>query len=378
MGLYLHIPFCARRCVYCDFYFVTTSRDDDAFTEALCAEISRCAERYDAPPLETIYFGGGTPSLLAPRHLARILDAVHARFDASAVEEVTLELNPDDVRLADLRALRALGIDRLSIGVQSFFEEDLRWMNRSHSAAEAARIVPMARAAGFDNFSVDLIFGLPEQPAERWTANLALARRLAVPHLSTYGLTIEPKTPLGNRVRRGLTTPASEEQVAARYQETMDTLRAGGYAHYEISSFARPGREARHNARYWQHADYLGLGPSAHSFRWESGGARRWANVRSLRRWQEALSEGRLPVTDDETLAPETLADEYVLLRLRTADGLDLDRLRTRYGRDLCAEQPDALARLEAEGYLCTTHRTVRLTDKGKLTADAVTAALLS
>ncbi len=382
-SLYLHIPFCARRCVYCDFYFVTTRQDHDAFVEALCTEIGLYAERYARAPLETIYFGGGTPSLLAPRHVERILEAARAGFDTSALEEVTLELNPGDVALDDLRALRRLGIDRLSVGLQSFFEEDLRWMNRSHTAAEAVRIVPMARAAGFDNFSVDLIFGLPEQPAERWAANLDLTLRLEPPHVSTYGLTVESKTPLGKHVRRGLTAPASEDAMAERYQTTMDVLRGAGYEHYEISSFARAGPRsggwrARHNARYWQHAGYLGLGPSAHSFWWDDGGARRWANAGSLRRYQEALSEGRLPAREEETLRAEALADEHVLLRLRTSDGLDLGRLRTCYGRDLRRTHAGALDRLQREGLATLAEGRLRLTDRGKHTADAVAALLLS
>ncbi len=391
-GLYVHIPFCQQRCVYCDFYFVTTQRDHAAFTQALCTELSVYAQVYESPRLETIYFGGGTPSLLAPEALERILMTIRRRYDAFAVTETTLELNPGDAGLGYLRDLRALGVDRLSIGVQSFYEDDLRWMNRSHSAEEAAEIVPLARRAGFENFSVDLIFGLPEQPMERWQANLQKAADLGVPHLSTYGLTVEEKTPLGKRVRRGLTTPAPEEAMERRYRFTMDYLREKGYEHYEISSFAQPDRRAVHNQRYWSHANYLGAGPSAHGFWWEAEpmgngaspaadgrpNAQRWSNVRNLRRY-EALLEGRhLPLDVREPLSLQTLAEEHVLLRLRTSDGLDLAHLKSRYGLDLRAEKPDALARLEADGFVSRAPDDhLRLTDRGKLVCDAVTAALL-
>lgn len=377
-GLYLHIPFCKQRCVYCDFYFTTTRTEYGSFIDALCTELAAYAERY-SEPVETLYFGGGTPSLLSPDELERILTVVHHHFDTSAVEETTLELNPDEVDLDYLQALRSLGVDRLSIGIQSFFESDLEFMNRSHTAEEAEQIIPMARKAGFENFSVDLIFGLPDQPEEHWKANLEKVARLEVPHLSTYGLTIEEKTPLGNRVQRGLVEPASEEEMAARYRFTMNYLRERGYEHYEISSFARPGLRARHNQRYWRHANYLGFGPSAHAFWWNGhGSARRWANVANLRRYEALLQQRHLPLGEQETLDADALADEHVMLRLRTADGLDLEHLHDRYGRDLRTQRAETLDRLEAAGHLQMSGNTVRLTDEGKLVADEVTAALLS
>ena len=382
MGLYLHIPFCAQRCVYCDFYFTTTRRDFSSFVEALCAELRAYAETCAADaPLETVYFGGGTPSLLSPAEMERILRTVRTYFDAGGVQETTLELNPGDVDLDYLRTLRALGIDRLSIGVQSFYAADLQWMNRSHTAEEAAAIIPLARKADFDNFSVDLIFGLPEQPDEYWKANLEKVARFEVPHLSTYGLTLEEKTPFFNQVERGLVQPASEEVMEARFRHTMDYLRARGYEHYEISSFAQPGRRARHNQKYWQHDTVLAAGPSAHAFRWtgdEERPAMRWSNVAHLRRYEELLRQRRLPLAEREPLALPALADEYVMLRLRTADGLDLGRLRARYGRDLRAEQSGTLDRLAADGYLEIDNATLCLTDRGKMVCDTVTAALLA
>lgn len=380
-GLYLHIPFCTQRCVYCDFYFVTTRKSHASFVQALCAELEHYAYTHGTlEPIETIYFGGGTPSLLHPDALYQILQTIHDGFDTANVQEVTLELNPEDATLDDLRTLRTMGFDRLSIGIQSFFEDDLRWMNRSHDAAHAEAIVPLARQAGFDNFSVDLIFGVPDQPMEYWMANVQKAAAMEVPHLSTYSLTVEERTPLFKQVQRGLVTTSDDETTAQRYQFTMDYLREQGYAHYEISSFARSGFRAVHNQRYWEHANYLGVGPSAHAFWWKKlpvSRADRWANVRNLRLYESLLDEHQMPLEYRERLDYDTLANEYILLRLRTADGLDLDVMENTYGVDLLMEKVDAIAELERADLLTLRNDTLTLTDAGKHVCDAVTAKLL-
>ena len=378
-GLYLHIPFCSQRCVYCDFYFVTTRKSHAGFVQALRAELEHYALTYGKQePVETIYFGGGTPSLLALEELHLILDTIHRHYDTSNVCETTLELNPEDGDVDYLRGLRSIGFDRLSIGIQSFYPDDLRFMNRSHTADEAEAVVEQARRAGFDNFSVDLIFGLPEQPYEYWAANLQKAIRMEVPHLSTYSLTIEERTVLHKQVARGLVVPAPEEALADRYRFTMDYLRRHGYEHYEISSFARPGMRARHNASYWSHANYLGFGPSAHAFWWKGLPARRWSNARNLRTYEALLAQRQLPLDASEALSLDRLADEYIMLRLRTADGIDLAHLERRYGADLLFEKGDEIAWLEAEGLVEPVRDGhVQLTDEGKLLCDAVTARLL-
>jgi oxygen-independent coproporphyrinogen III oxidase len=381
-GLYLHVPFCAQRCTYCDFYFVAGERATAGFVQAARVEIEALGTRYGArEAVETIYFGGGTPSRLPLDGVFALLDAVRRHFRADAPEEVTFELNPDDATPEYLRGLRTLGIDRLSIGVQSFFDADLRWMRRAHTAEQAAAVVAMAREAGFDNLSLDLIFGLPEQPEEYWAANLERAVGLEVEHLATYGLTVEDRTALGKAVAAGRTVPLDDEAMAARYRFTMDYLRGRGYEHYEISAFAKPGRRAVHNARYWTHANYLGVGPSAHSFWWDrrlgGAGAQRWSNVRSLARYEALLGQGRAPLDEQHGLSLDALANEYLLLRLRTADGLDLDALEARYGVDLLAEHVDEIAALEADGLVRLRGSTLRLTDDGKLVADAVTERLV-
>ena len=378
-GIYVHIPFCAQRCTYCDFYFVTTEKSHASFVEAVCTEIRLRASAYASrDPVGSIYFGGGTPSLLHPDDLGRIIETLNDSFDCSGVQETTVEVNPEDVTPDYLAALRSLGIDRLSIGIQSFFEDDLKMMNRVHDATQARTVVETARAGGFDNFSVDLIFGLPDQPPEYWSANLEIAASLQVPHISTYGLTIEDGTPLKNRIERGVLEPVSEEDMTDQFQFTMDYLRQRGFEHYEISSFAREGYRAIHNHRYWSHANYLGFGPSAHSFWWSGLPASRWANVRNLRRYQALLTQHVAPVDEKERLPIDTLADEYVMLRLRTADGLDLEELESRYGVDLLLDRVDELAALESSGFIRPIrNHTVRLTDLGKTVCDTVTARLL-
>ncbi len=378
-GLYLHVPFCTQRCVYCDFYLVTTRREFGSFVRAMEAEIAAYGREHGAEPVETVYVGGGTPSLLPLDDVARLLGAVWKSFDCSGVLEVTFEVNPENATLDYLVGLHALGVDRLSLGVQSFFDEDLRFMGRAHGAAEAERALDAIARAGFARYSVDLIFGVPEQPAEHWMANLEKVAARGVPHLSTYGLTVEERTPLHRMVAAGKVAPAPEEAMRGRFLDTMDALRHHGYEHYEVSSFAQPGARSRHNEGYWHHRNYLGFGPSAHSF-WQRSGstAARWSNVRNLKQYEALLRQGHRPTEREERLGLDDLADEHVLLRLRLVeDGLDLDRLAERYGVDLLSEKLDAIADLEAAGLTTLRGSTLRLTDEGVLVADAVTARLL-
>ncbi len=419
-SLYLHIPFCTQRCIYCDFYFTTTRASRAPFLKAMHAELAHYGAEYGLrEPVETIYFGGGTPSLLSARALGDLLDEIHRVFRTADVCETTLEMNPDDADLDYLRALRSLGFDRLSIGAQSFYEADLAFLNRSHTPEQAAGAIERAQQAGFDNLSVDLIFGIPDQPEEYWRANVQKLVQLGAPHLSTYGLTIEERTPLRKMVAQGSVTPAPDEEFATRFLFAMDFLREQGYEHYEISSFALPGRRSRHNEGYWRHANYLGFGPSAHSFWWEgrseAGGgsgvaaaerigaageeagngavrtgtengsvrksaavARRWRNEANLRKY-EALAEQRTPPVEEvDVLSRKMLADEYVFLRLRTSDGLDVHRLQRAYGRDILSDKPDLLVSLEQEGYVEWVGKgRLCLTDAGKLVCDSVVQGLV-
>ena len=373
-AVYIHIPFCAQRCVYCDFYFVTANKGHTGYVNALCTEVESCP--YD-DAIETIYVGGGTPSRLEIGHIGRILAAVYNRFECSRLREVTVELNPEDSDDEYLSGLRALGVNRLSLGIQSFFEDDLRFMNRSHGPEEAMSALHAIRDAGFDNFTVDLIFGLPGQSIRQWDENLKRVVHFQVPHVSTYGLTIEKRTPLYKRVALGLVKPESEDIMADKFLSAMVYLHGEGYEHYEISSFARPGFRSAHNQLYWNHVDYLGFGPSAHSFRWNAGGARRWSNVRSLRKYLRCIEHGESPVAEKEALSPRALALERIMLSIRTNDGLDLNLLRSRYGMDLASEKHIDLSALESKGFVeWVNPDRLRLTDRGRLVCDAVTARI--
>ena len=379
-SLYLHIPFCKQRCIYCDFYFVTTQPDTQPFLDALLAEIELTGNRYgEKESLDTIYFGGGTPSLLSANQIRLILEKISQHFDTSQVRECSFELNPDDVDTAYLQELRQTGIDRLSIGIQSFFEDDLKWMNRAHTKVEARSIIPMARAAGFENFSIDLIFGIAEQSLQTWERNLAFALEQSVPHLSTYGLTIEPRTPLYNQVERGIKSAASDEKLERQYRSAMTLLQNHGYEHYEISSFAKPGFRSQHNQQYWQHNNYLGLGPSAHSF-WQDDeqGARRWSNARSLRRYEQWPSTNELVLDYDEQLSVDQLANEYIMLRLRTKDGLDLGTMNQQYQTNLRDLKAQDLEEMAAQRLIEADYKErIQLTRDGFLICDAVTERLL-
>ncbi len=385
-SLYVHVPFCSQRCIYCDYAFTTTSRDAGRYVRALAVEaeaIGREVRRGGPPlPIETLYVGGGTPSLLSLSEMAAVLDLGHRHFDTSALAETTVEVNPEDVAGADglayLRGLRALGVDRVSVGVQSFFQDDLAWMNRAHDAGQAESAVANV-AETFERFSVDLIFGLPEQPAEIWGANLERALRLGAPHVSAYTLTVEERTPLARHVRDGLVIPEGDDALTERYLFTDRYMTERGFEHYEVSSFARPGQRSRHNDGYWTHRDVVGLGPSAHSFLRETRSrAARWGNVPTVGRWQGLIEGGHLPTESRETIGADTLADEIVMLGLRRLqDGLAFDVLERDYGIDLLTDKRAELAALARAGLVIVTPERLRLTPEGATVSDAVALKLV-
>jgi oxygen-independent coproporphyrinogen III oxidase len=357
---------------------VTTVKSHAGFLAALSREIEHYGHHYGSrEPLKTIYFGGGTPSQLLPEEWFGIVEQLRDHFDIDQVEEFTVEVNPGDLDRDYLRELRRVGVNRLSIGVQSFFDEDLERMNRSHNSREAEAIIEDALATGFEQMSIDLIFGLPEQPFEYWGANLEKATRLGVSHISTYSLTVEPKTPLAKSVSRGLITVPEDEVIEERYQFTMDYLRDRGYEHYEISSFAKPGQRSRHNHAYWNHENYIGLGPSAHSFWWKGLPAARWSNVRNLRRYEALLQQGMPPLDEREAISLDRLANEHIMLRLRTSDGIDLAHLNQRYGCDLLFEKDGEIDALVKDRFLQLNDGVLVLTDRGKHLCNSVTNPLL-
>ena len=375
-GLYLHIPFCKQACHYCDFHFSTSLGLKEQFVEAIIKELA-LRHRYlpeASAPLETIYFGGGTPSLLTGAELARIFAAIHTHFAVSPQAEITLEANPDDLSPAKLAELAASPVNRLSIGLQSFHEPHLRLMNRAHSALESGQAVRAAQAAGFENISVDLIYGVPAASHNIWEEDLARLLELGVPHVSAYALTIEPDTAFGRRLKKGTFVAPPEEFVAHQFETLLARLRAHGYEQYEISNFCQPGRESRHNANYWRGVPYLGLGPSAHSF---DGRSRQYAVANNPQYVAAVLERGEVPATVEQ-LSPLDQANEYLLTTLRTSRGCDLAHLRDTLGLDLLAGRADYLASLAAQGMATLDGGVLRLTDAGKLLADHITLELFA
>ena len=375
-GLYLHIPFCKQACHYCDFHFSTSRALQGQFVAALLKEMELRKDYLPTPaaPLETIYFGGGTPSLLTGAELSRIFAAINLNFNVSPQAEITLEANPDDLTAAKLAELAASPVNRLSIGLQSFHEPHLRLMNRAHSAPESSQAVRRAQAAGFENISVDLIYGVPAAGHAIWEEDLTQLLALRVPHVSAYALTIEPGTAFGRRLQKGTFAAPPEEFVARQFELLLARLRAQGYEQYEISNFCRPGRESRHNANYWRGVPYLGLGPSAHSF---DGRSRQFAVANNPQYVAAVLERGEVPATV-ERLTPLDQANEYLLTTLRTSRGCDLAHLRDALGLNILAERAEYLQSLTAQG-MATLHGDVlRLTDAGKLLADHITLELFA
>jgi oxygen-independent coproporphyrinogen-3 oxidase len=366
-GLYLHIPFCSAICPYCDFSVLKAGVPArQRFVEHLVAEVALAAREWSDPrPFDTLYFGGGTPSLLPPEDLDRALGACRAQLRL-VTPWIFLEANPEDVTAPACAAWRALGVRTLSLGVQSFSDEALRFLGRRHTAGQARAAVETAQAAGFDTVSVDLIFGLPGQKPEAWQRELAAAAALGPGHLSCYQLTIHARTRFGVAAKRGQLSEMPEGEQAVLFEITHRVLAHAGYAAYEVSNFAR-GRdhESRHNRKYWDHTPYLGLGPSAHSLAFADAtgvgstsdssrgpSARRWWNELRTPRWESRVAAGERPVEAEESLGPKALATEAVMLGLRTAAGIDLGAFMKRYGVDLLAANDALVDRLTTEGHL--------------------------
>jgi oxygen-independent coproporphyrinogen-3 oxidase len=363
--VYVHVPFCARRCSYCDFAIaVRRAVPSDRFADEIVAEWR--ARRADpwweaSPAVETVYFGGGTPSHVAPAALARILEAIAADRSIEAGAEITIEANPDDVTPESVREWRAIGINRVSLGVQSFDPAVLQWMHRTHTADQVPRAIESLRGAGFANISVDLIYGLPESLRRDWSDDIKAALALEPEHLSLYALTVESGTPLGKWTTRGSVVPLPDDRVASEYLDAHRRLVDSGYEHYEVSNAARPGFRAKHNAGYWRRAPFIGLGPSAHS---GAGNERRW-NLREYEAWREALGAGREPTAGTERLDAAQLLLEQRYLGLRTDGGVDSTLLPA-------ARQDQWLK----EGWALRNRDGLRLTPEGWLRLDALVASL--
>ena len=387
-SLYLHIPFCEHKCIYCDFYsiapgegLVRSELPTGRFLEALRKEIElRAAASNSGISYETVFFGGGTPSLLTSRELAAMMEHLAMHFSISPNAEITVETNPGTVNRQKLQEFRALGINRLSIGVQSFHNDDLQFLTRIHSSDEAKRCVHDAYASGFENVSIDLIFSLPSQTAERWISNLDQAMELEPTHISCYSLIVESNTPLFRMVESKQVSLLSSETDAELYEITIAYLTERGYEQYEVSNFAKPGFTSRHNKSYWDHTDYLGFGPSAHSFTTKgqhSNGPERSWNVANLSDYCSKLELSQLPVIGMEHLAVNQLVEEEIFLGLRS-EGIDLVRFRTLFGKDLVAENERKVRDLLQSSLAVVENGKLRLTAKGYPLCDEICASFLS
>jgi len=376
VSLYVHIPFCTQRCSYCDFYFVTTKRGYEEFVDTVCLEINLLARSYPKQSLSTIYFGGGTPSLLTSSLIHRILTHIRHSFHTGHVREITIEANPEDITDSLLQELLNMGVTRISLGVQSFNDDDLKFMNRCHNSGQAIQACSRIQSAGFNSWSLDLIFGIPDASLNRWENNLIKAVNTGVPHLSTYSLTVESFTPLHKQVQKGQVTMSSDTHISDQFQFAMDILKKAGYHHYEISSFAQSGHQSLHNSHYWSHDNYLGVGPSAHSFWWENDKMMRWENVRNLRIYSDLVYQKKTPITFKETLSLHDLIREKIMLSLRTSQGIDLNDLERKYGYRMIGHQQQQLQLMEANGLIVQSKSFVRLTEKGMHLCDQITQQL--
>ncbi|SMD42315.1 oxygen-independent coproporphyrinogen-3 oxidase [Aquiflexum balticum DSM 16537] len=370
-GIYIHIPFCKQACHYCDFHFSTNTNSTVEMIEMICRELELRKNYLGSDnPVESIYFGGGTPSLIPSPQIEKILDQIHKHFTLN-IKEVTLEANPDDLNHVKLQELKALGVDRLSIGIQTFDAGILQFYNRAHSAQESLNAIALAKAAGFQKLSIDLIYGFPSENHDIWIKDLEIALAQDPGHISSYCLTVEPKTALGNWEKKGIYTPSTDDFAAEQFEMLMESMGKAGYVQYEISNFGRPGQFAIHNTNYWLGVPYLGVGPSAHSF----DGKIRGANISNNALYIKNLQRNELTFSEEASSTIDT-ANDYILTSLRTIWGLDLGYLRGNLGFDLLRLKRKETELLFNENLLLKENNRLLLTARGKLLADSIAASL--
>ena len=365
-GIYIHIPFCKQACSYCNFHFSTSLRRKNELVAALLSETELRSDYLKEENIETIYFGGGTPSLLSPGDQGALIEKIYSVFDISPDVEITLETNPDDISIEQLVEWKNEGINRLSIGIQSFFEEDLKWMNRAHTAQQAIDSLRLA-AKQFDNITADLIYGTPLLTDEKWKTNVEKIIAEGVAHLSCYALTVEPKTPLNKMIREHKSPNIDPDKQSDQFLLLMQWMLEAGYEHYEISNFAKPGFRSRHNSSYWRGKKYLGIGPSAHSF---DGSSRQW-NISNNNLYIDSIKRKVIP-GEKEILSPTQQLNEYIMTSLRTMEGLDLNRVDGVSRHKLQVASKKFIER----GFIVEEKDHLKLTTEGKLLADGIAAEL--
>lgn len=370
-GIYLHIPFCRRACHYCDFHFSTSFKTYDGVVESILMELEHWSGAWHAP-IQTIYFGGGTPSTLTKEDLGKILSVIRSKFDVESAAEITLEANPEDIHPSLLQGWKELGVNRLSMGVQSFFEDELLWMNRNHSAEKSKTSVKQAQDAGFENITIDLMYGLPVSSSTRWQENVEAAIALNVPHLSAYALTVEERTALYHQIKKGEMREPSEEEAHDQFIFLRRALLNAGFEHYEISNFAKPGWRSVHNGNYWNGVPYLGIGPGAHGY---DGDVRRM-NIANNAQYVN-LMKSEKPWFETELLSVQDRYNELTMTHLRKAEGISLEEVQVRFGDDYKKHLIESAQSAVEKGWLEWKGDRLTLTEDGIFFADGITVDLM-
>jgi oxygen-independent coproporphyrinogen-3 oxidase len=368
-GIYIHIPFCRKACHYCNFHFSTQIQHLDAFVDALIKEIA-LQENYLNSPIETLYFGGGTPSLLQQAHLDKIVNALHKHFNLSDLKEFTLEANPDDISIEKTKYWKTAGVNRLSIGIQSFQQEALNWMNRAHTTKQSFLAIEIAKAAGLHNISTDLIYGTPHLSDEALLKDIEILNEYQVPHISCYALTVEEKTALHSLIQKKKIENVDTEKQARHFELVVDTLSKNGYAHYEISNFAKPGHRSKHNTNYWKGIPYLGLGPSAHSYNMST---RQW-NISNNQLYIQSIQEGNVPF-EIEVLEEATRYNEFMMISLRLLEGVDMEKVNAIFGAAYLKHTQNIMEALQKEGKLIYTDKGFAIAKQARFLADGIASA---
>ena len=369
-GIYIHIPFCKQACHYCDFHFSTSMKKKEEMVLALAKELQLRKKEFQKESVATIYFGGGTPSVLTPAEIRFLIDAVYENYNVEAAPEITLEANPDDLSEERIAAFAELGINRLSIGIQSFFEEDLQLMNRAHNSEEAQKCLEIATRY-FDNISLDLIYGIPGMTNERWQQNIETALSFGIPHISSYALTVEPKTALNKLIQTGKIASPNDEVAQEHFMILVETLENNGFVHYELSNFGKENYFSQNNSAYWLGKKYLGIGPSAHSY---DGVSRSW-NVSNNALYLKAIQNEELP-SEIEKLTLEDRYNEYIMTGLRTIWGVSLVRIEQEFGIEFLNYLKQQSQKFIDDGLLSITDDLLKPTLKGKFLTDGIASDL--
>jgi len=369
-GIYIHIPFCRKACHYCNFHFSTSLQKAPEVLKSIEKEMEIRSEEINEE-INTVYFGGGTPSLIESESIASILNQANKYFKIAPDAEITLEANPDDINLLKAKSWKSMGINRFSLGIQSFADENLQWMNRAHNAVQSFAAIEIIRNAGFENFSIDLIYGTPGQSMEGWLKDIETTLKLNIPHLSCYALTVEEKTALQTLIQKGEKQEVNQDEQAERFNILMELTAEAGYHHYEISNLALPGFESKHNSSYWEGLSYIGFGPSAHSY---DGEKRKW-NIANNIKYVEAIAKHELPL-EEETLSQNDKLNEYTMTSIRRSKGIEKNRLIQMGGEEKFFEIKKMIQPYLENNKVVEDEKSWHLTNQGKFFADGIAAAL--